>query len=176
MALYTKDSIERVRDAVDMVELVGARSDLRRQGARWTGLCPFHDERTPSFSVNAEHKLYHCFGCGASGDAIRFVEATEALDFRGAVELLADRYGVELKREREDPREEERRRRRDRLLQLVERATAFYGRFLWESDEAVPARGDPAGRGLGAGARRAGRGGHAPGAWARACAAPAAHA
>src|SRR2546425_832158 len=102
MALYTKDSIERVRDAVDMVELVGARSDLRRQGARWTGLCPFHDERTPSFSVNAEHKLYHCFGCGESGDAIRFVEATEGLDFRGAVELLADRYGVELKREREE--------------------------------------------------------------------------
>src|SRR5205814_5971159 len=85
MSLYTKDSIDRVKDAVDMVQLVGARSDLRRVGARWIGLCPFHDERTPSFSVNAEHKLYHCFGCGESGDAIRFVEATEALDFREAV-------------------------------------------------------------------------------------------
>src|SRR3989442_7300272 len=121
MALYTKDSIERGKDAVDMVELVGARSDLRRQGARWTGLCPFHDERTPSFSVNAEHKLYHCFGCGESGDAIRFVEATEALDFREAVELLADRYGVELNREEEDPQAEGRRRRRERLLWLAER-------------------------------------------------------
>ena len=167
MALYTKDSIERVKDAVDMVELVGARSDLRRQGARWTGLCPFHDERTPSFSVNAEHKLYHCFGCGESGDAIRFVEATEGLDFRGAVALLADRDGVELKREREDPQEEERRRRRERLLQLVERATAFYARFLWDSDEAAAAREYLAGRGLGEEVLREFRIGYAPSAWDR---------
>src|SRR5438067_10771077 len=137
MSLYTKDSIDRVKDAVDMVQLVGARSDLRRVGARWIGLCPFHDERTPSFSVNAEHKLYHCFGCGESGDAIRFVEATEALDFREAVELLADRYGVELKREEEDPQAEGRRRRRERVLALVERAAACYERYLWGSAEAA---------------------------------------
>src|ERR1700716_400560 len=104
-----------------MVELVGARSDLRRVGSRWTGLCPFHDERTPSFSVDAEKKLYHCFGCGEAGDAIGFVEATEALDFPRAVELLADRYGGERRREEEDPQAEARRRRRERLLQLVER-------------------------------------------------------
>src|SRR5919205_3596160 len=133
MSLYTKDSIERVRDAVDMVELVGTRVDLRRVGARFTGLCPFHDERTPSFSVNAEHKLYHCFGCGESGDAIRFVQATEALDFREAVELLAERYGVELRREEEDPKAEQRRRRQQRLLELVERAARYYERYLWES-------------------------------------------
>ncbi|TMK60884.1 MAG: DNA primase, partial [Actinobacteria bacterium] len=84
------------------VQLVGARSDLRRSGSRWMGLCPFHDEHTPSFSVDADQKLYHCFGCGAAGDAIRFVEATEGLDFPGAVEMLADRYGVELQREDED--------------------------------------------------------------------------
>src|SRR6266480_5850287 len=90
MGLYTRDSIERVKEAVDMVELVGARTDLRRVGSRHTGLCPFHDERTPSFSVNAEHKLYHCFGCGASGDAIRFVQDTEGLDFKQAVELLGE--------------------------------------------------------------------------------------
>ena len=89
MALYTTDSIERVKQAVDMVELVGARTDLRRVGSRFQGLCPFHDERTPSFSVNAEHGLYHCFGCGASGDAIRFVQETEGLDFKAAVEPLA---------------------------------------------------------------------------------------
>src|SRR5436190_9765786 len=118
MALYTKDSIDRVKDAVDMVELVGARSDLRRVGSRWTGLCPFHDERTPSFSVNAENKLYHCFGCQESGDAIDFVEATEGLDFREAVEMLAERYGVELKREQEDPEAEARRKRTKRLLEL----------------------------------------------------------
>src|SRR3712207_6113194 len=110
MSLYTKDSIERVREAVDMVELVGARSDLRRVGARWTGLCPFHDERTPSFSVDGEKGFYHCFGCSASGDAFRFVQETEGLSFKEAVEQLADRYNVELKREQEDPEAEARRR------------------------------------------------------------------
>ena len=149
MSLYTKESIDRAKEAVDMAELVGARTDLRRVGTRLTGLCPFHEERTPSFSVNVEHGLYHCFGCDASGDAIRFVQETEALDFREAVELLADRYGVELQREQEDPRAEERRRRRERLLELVERATSFYERFLWDAAEAAPAREYLAERGLG---------------------------
>src|SRR5919204_6278298 len=136
MPLYSTDSISRLKDAVDMLELVGARTDLRRVGTRYTGLCPFHDERTPSFSVNAEHKLYHCFGCGESGDAIRFVQQTEGLDFRQAVELLGERYGVELKAEREDPRAEEARRRRERLRALVDRTATYYARYLWDSREA----------------------------------------
>jgi DNA primase len=165
MGLYTRDSIERVKEAVDMVELVGARADLRRVGSRHTGLCPFHDERTPSFSVNAEHKLYHCFGCGASGDAIGFVQATEALDFKEAVELIAERYGVELKREQEDPRAEERRRWRERLLKLVDRTAAYYARYLWESGEAAKAREYLAARGLGGEVLREFRVGYAPSAW-----------
>jgi DNA primase len=165
---YTKDSIERVKDAVDMVELVGARSDLRRAGAgRWMGLCPFHDERTPSFSVNADNKLYHCFGCQESGDAIDFVVATEGLDFREAVEMLAERYNVEVKQEREDPQAEERRRRRERLLSLVERATAYYERVLWEAAEAAKAREYLAGRGLGDEVLRQFRVGYSPSAWDR---------
>jgi DNA primase len=165
VGLYTQESIERVKDAVDMVELVGARSDLRRVGTRWTGLCPFHDERTPSFSVNAENKLYHCFGCGESGDAIKFVEATEGLDFKETIELLAERYGVELKREQEDPQAEERRRRRERLLSLVERTTAYYENVLWQSPEAEKAREYLAGRGLGEDVLRTFRVGYAPSAW-----------
>src|SRR2546425_614146 len=94
MALYTKDSIDRVKDAVDMVELVGARTDLRRVGSRHVGLCPFHDERTPSFSVNTEHKLYHCFGCGASGDAIRVGYAPSAWD-RVVTAAQTDGFRVE---------------------------------------------------------------------------------
>jgi DNA primase len=164
---YTKDSIERVKDAVDMVELVGARTELRRAGGRMVGLCPFHDERTPSFSVNVEQKLYHCFGCGEGGDAIGFVQQTEALDFPGAIEFLATRYGVELKREEEDPQAEERRRRRERLLKLLERTTMFYERFLWEADEAEPARRYLADRGLGEQVLRDFRIGYAPKAWDR---------
>src|SRR4051794_16507280 len=165
MGLYTKDSIERVREAVDMVELVGARTDLRRAGRNWTGLCPFHDERTPSFSVDAEKKLYHCFGCGESGDAIDFVKATEAFDFRESVEHLADRYGVELKLEQEDPLAEQRRRRRERLLKLVERAAGYYERVLWASPEAAKARDYLAARGLGEEVLRSYRVGYSPSAW-----------
>src|SRR5438105_4417168 len=83
----------------DIVEVISAHTDLRRSGTRYTGLCPFHDERSPSFSVDPTEKLYHCFGCGVGGDVIKFVEEKEGLAFPDAVEALADRYGVELERE-----------------------------------------------------------------------------
>jgi DNA primase len=165
MARYTQDSIERLREAVDMVDLVGSRTDLRRVGSRWVGLCPFHEERTPSFSVNAEQGLYHCFGCGEGGDAISFVKETEQLDFSEAVELLGERYNVELKREREDPAEEQRRRRRERLLTLLERTTDFYEKHLWESDGAAAARDYLSGRGLSEEVLRTYRVGWAPQGW-----------
>src|SRR4051812_3506948 len=165
MGLYTKDSIDRVKEAVDMVELVGARTDLRRVGSRWTGLCPFHDERTPSFSVDGERGFYHCFGCSASGDAIGFVQEIESLTFAEALESLADRYGVELKREEEDPRAEEERRHRERLLKLIERTAAYYERVLWESPEAAHAREYLAGRGLEEEVLRTFRVGYSPSAW-----------
>src|SRR5437588_12309216 len=141
MTRYTSDSRERVRDAVDMVALVSARTELRRAGANsYFGLCPFHDERTPSFHVSPDDRLYHCFGCQASGDAFNFVMETEGLDFTGALEALADRFGVELQTEAEDPRAVSRRQRRERLHTLLGRAATYYARYLWESSEAVPAR------------------------------------
>ena len=168
MALYTNDSRDRVRDAVDFVELVSARTDLRRAGpARFEGLCPFHDERTPSFGIDPVQKVYHCFGCQASGDLFTFVQETEGVDFKSALELLADRYGVELEREQEDPQEAERRRRRERLLELLTRTAAYYERCLWESSEARPARDYLAGRGLEEEVLREFRVGYAPSAWHR---------
>ncbi len=152
MALYTSDSKDRVRDAVDFVELVGARTELRRAGpARYEGLCPFHDERSPSFGIDPTQKVYYCFGCQASGDVFTFVQETEGVDFKGALELLAERYGVELQREEEDPREAEKRKRRERLLELLNRTTAYYERYLWESEEAAKARDVPGGAGTGGG-------------------------
>ncbi|MEA2128826.1 MAG: primase, partial [Solirubrobacteraceae bacterium] len=137
MALYTNDSKERVRDAVDMIDLVSSRTELKRAGANhYTGLCPFHDERTPSFGINPAEKVYHCFGCGAGGDAFRFVMETEGVDFKAALELLADRYKVALELEDEDPRAAERRQREARLLELLERTATYYVRQLWESREA----------------------------------------
>ena len=106
MARYTPESRERVRDAVDFAEIVGARTELKRAGVRrLQGLCPFHDERTPSFGIDPVEKLYHCFGCGAGGDVFKFVMETEGLDFGEALESLAERYRVPLERETEDPRD-----------------------------------------------------------------------
>ena len=167
MALFTKDTIERVRDAVDMVQLVSEKTDLRRVGTRWTGLCPFHDERTPSFSVNAEEKLYYCFGCGEGGDAFKFVQQTEALEFQEAVELLAERSGVRVEREEDDPRAEQRRRRRERLHSLLDRAAGFYAAYLRDSSEATPARKYLASRGLSEEVLREFRVGYSPSAWDR---------
>ena len=148
MARFSQESIERVKDAADIVEIVSAYTELRRSGQRFQGLCPFHDERTPSFSVNAGEKVYHCFGCGVGGDVITFVEEKEGLPFSEAVEALADRYGVEVEREQEDPRAEEARKRRARLVELLDRTAAFYATYLWESDEAAKSREYLLGRGL----------------------------
>jgi DNA primase len=167
VALFTKDSIDRVREAVDMVGLVGTKTDLRRVGTRWVGLCPFHDERTPSFSVDPERKLYHCFGCQKGGDAIGFLQEVEGLDFPESVEALAERYNVRLEREDDDPEAEKRRQQRDRLLTLLDRTTKFYAAFLETSAEAAKAREYLAGRGLSGEVLKAFRVGYSPSAWDR---------
>ncbi|MEO8687080.1 MAG: DNA primase [Solirubrobacteraceae bacterium] len=166
MPRYTSDSRERVRDAIDFVELVNARTELRKSGQRrYTGLCPFHDERTPSFGIDPVEKLYHCFGCGEGGDVFKFVMETEGLDFGSALESLADRAGVELEAEAEDPKAAKRRDRESRLLALLERTAAYYVRVLWESKEAADAREYLLGRGLSEGALRQFRVGYSPSAW-----------
>jgi DNA primase len=168
VARYTDDSQERVRDAVDMLDLVGTRVELRRAGAtRYEGLCPFNDERTPSFGINPAEKLFHCFGCGEGGDAFRFVQLTQGVEFTGALEFLAARYGVQLEVVGEDPAAAERRRARDRLLELLERTAAWYVRALWEAKEADPARAYLASRGLEEGLLREFRVGYAASAWDR---------
>ena len=149
MTRYTADSKDRVRDAVDMLALVSPRSELRRAGVNsYFGLCPFHDERTGSFHVLPDDKKYHCFGCQASGDAFSFVMETEGLNFVGALEMLADRFGVKLETEDEDPAAAARRQRRERLYELLGRATTYYARYLWEGKEAAGARAYLIGRGL----------------------------
>ncbi len=166
MARYTDQSRERVRDAIDFVELVGSRTELRKSGQRrYTGLCPFHEERTPSFGIDPVEKLYHCFGCGEGGDVFKFVMETESLDFGSALESLADRAGIELEREAEDPQASARRDRQGRLLALLERTAAYYVRVLWESGEAADAREYLLGRGLTEGALREFRVGYSPSAW-----------
>jgi DNA primase len=165
---YTADSRDRVRDAVDMVALVSSKLELRRAGANsYFGHCPFHDERTPSFHVSPDEKLYHCFGCSESGDPFDFVMQTEGLDFKGALESLADRFGVTLQTEEEDPAAAAARARRERLYTLLGRAATFYARYLWDAHEAARVRDYLAGRGLSEATLRAFRIGYAPAAWDR---------
>ena len=145
---YTPESKDRVRDAVDFHGLVAERTDLRRMGSQWIGLCPFHDERSPSFSVDPVKKVFFCFGCGEKGDVFDFVQKTQGLDFVQALEFLADRTHVELERAQDDPEAERREARKQRLLSLLNRAAQFYAAYLWQSDEAARAREYLADRGL----------------------------
>jgi DNA primase len=149
MARIKDASVEEVRAAADMVAVVSARTQLRKAGARYLGRCPFHEERTPSFSVNATDKLYYCFGCGAKGDLITFVRETEQLNFAGAIEWLADRFNVQIEYDETNPQHDARRRRRERLLELLQAAASFYERYLWDSQAGSLARDYLAGRGLG---------------------------
>jgi DNA primase len=163
MALIRQTSIDAVREAVDIVELVQARTPLRRVGSRWVGRCPFHEERTPSFSVSADKKTYYCFGCQRGGDVFRFVQETEGLEFAQAVEALADRYRVTLEYEEGGGRGESDRRRRERLLSLLEDSARFYERTLWEGRAGDTVRAYLAERGLGEDICRAFRLGLSPG-------------
>jgi DNA primase len=163
MARIKETSVRETVEAADMVEVVQARTQLRRSGARWTGLCPFHDEKTPSFSVNPADKFFYCFGCGKGGDVITFVRETEQLDFVQAVEWLAERFRVALEYEETSPEQDAARGRRERLLALLEQATAFYERYLWESPSGEAARAYLESRGLGEDVCRTYRLGLAPG-------------
>jgi len=149
VARLKDESVEAVKAAANIVELVEARTRLRKSGARYTALCPFHEEKTPSFSVSPDRGTYHCFGCGVGGDAISFVRETEGLDFVGAIEFLADRFRVPLEYEETSPRADQARRRRDRLHALLEQAAVYYERRLWDGEDGAAAREYLASRGLG---------------------------
>ena len=164
MARIKETSIEEVRRAADIVDVVSARTQLRKAGTRYSGRCPFHEERTPSFSVNPVDKLFYCFGCGKGGDLIAFVREAEQLDFVEAIEWLAERFRVTLEYEEASPQVEESRRRRERLYALLEQATAFYERHLWETGAGAPVRAYLEARGLGEAVCREFRLGLSPGA------------
>jgi DNA primase len=138
MAIVDED-VERVRQVSDLVDVVSKHVALRKVGRRWTGLCPFHAERTPSFSVNGEDGLYYCFGCQARGDVISFVRHVEQLDFVGAVEWLAARSSITLRYTTAGEGKE--RQRRKRLVEAMTLAVDWYHDRLLSAPDAAPARG-----------------------------------
>ncbi|HLY81654.1 MAG TPA: DNA primase [Acidimicrobiales bacterium] len=133
-----EEDVARVRAATDFVHLAGEHMALRRVGTRWSGLCPFHGEKTPSFSINAEQGLYYCFGCGAKGDVITFVRETEHLDFVEAVEKLAARAGIALRYD--DAAAGHEHQQRSRLHDALGAAIEWYHQRLLSAADAAPAR------------------------------------
>ncbi|MDW8060447.1 MAG: DNA primase [Thermomicrobium sp.] len=133
-----REDVERVREATDIVELIGSTLQLRKAGKNYKALCPFHQEKTPSFYVFPETQSFYCFGCGASGDALTFLMRTERLTFREALERLAERAGITLRTDRRvDHAEDE---RRQRLFELNRTAAAWFAHVLWSTSYGEPAR------------------------------------
>jgi DNA primase len=128
--VFGQPLLDEIRGRVDIVELVGQFVNLKRAGLSWKGLCPFHTERTPSFTVNPKRGIFHCFGCGAGGDAFGFLMRHDRVAFPEAVRALAERAGVELPTSREASREVE--GQLEALRRVMALAAEFYTRSLWE--------------------------------------------
>ncbi|MCE7883128.1 MAG: DNA primase [Actinobacteria bacterium ATB1] len=157
--------VEAVRSASDLVTIASERMSLKRAGRSFKGLCPFHDEKTPSFSVNPEAGRYYCFGCGAGGDVFEFVRELDGLTFVEAVEALARRAGITLTFADESPDERRRREERPRLASLMNDAVEWFHSQLRSGPEAAPARKLLAARGYGKDVASRFSLGYAPGGW-----------
>src|SRR5665213_3924133 len=138
MARFGQDKIEEVRNRADIVEIIGAQVRLKRAGRNFVGLCPFHNEKTPSFSVNAERGFFHCFGCGAGGTVFDFVMRVEGLTFLETLQSLARRYSIVLPEQSSPggppPGE------RDTLALVNQTAAEFFAHVLWKTEEGAIAR------------------------------------
>lgn len=157
------EDVARVRAATDFVQVASEHLALKRVGQRWVGLCPFHAEKSASFSINADEGLYYCFGCQAKGDVITFVREVDHLGFVEAVERLAGRAGIELRYD--EAREGQDRQRRSRLTEALERAVEWYHQRLLTGADAAPARAYLRSRGYDGDVVRAFRIGWAPADW-----------
>jgi DNA primase len=143
--LIAQETLDRVRRGANVIEVVGESVKLTKRGRSFVGLCPFHKEKTPSFHVNPERGFYHCFGCHASGDAIKFLQETEGLDFIEAVRRLAERMGidiVETANDAERKQHAEVRRRQHELYEVNAAAATFFERMLREHPLSDLARGE----------------------------------
>jgi DNA primase len=156
-------SIDQVLERADLVELASAYTQFKRSGgANYMARCPFHDERSPSFSVNNDKGLYHCFGCGVGGNVITFVREKQGLDFVEAIEMLADRFRVDLEYEGGGDGGRGSYQSRKRVFELLDTTTAFYEWALWNAASADHAREYLRGRGVSDETARAFRLGFAP--------------
>jgi DNA primase len=139
-----RSDIDRVREATDLVDLISEVTTVKRSGRSFMAVCPFHEEKTPSMSVDRARGLYHCFGCSKGGDIFTFVSETQGLEFGDALELLARKAGITLT---QDPAEARNRGRRGVAVEAIRRAIEVYNQRLRSAAEAGPARSYLRGRG-----------------------------
>jgi DNA primase len=165
MPRITEDTIRRVAEATDIVELIGSYFPLKRAGSSWRALCPFHNEKTPSFHVSPSRQSYHCFGCGAGGTVFRFVMEYEHVEFVEAVRRLASRAGVPVIEEAGGGEDDRARDVRKRLLSIHAEAAAWFHQHLLKEPGAEAARAYLASRGLGEATVRQWQIGYAPDSW-----------
>lgn len=132
MALYREESLDLLRSKIDLIELISSNISLKRSGSSYKALCPFHEEKTPSFQVQAGDSHYHCFGCGAHGDAIAFLMNHLKMGFVEAVEMLADRFGVTLEKSEEEGKKGP---DKAKLKEALELAARFYHTLLLHTKE-----------------------------------------
>lgn len=167
MSRIPRDVVDTVRDRTDIVEVVSRHVKLARRGGNHVGLCPFHQEKSPSFNVNPTKGIFHCFGCNVGGDVFKFLMMIEGLTFAEAVKELAGPAGVTIEEREIDPAERRRMQQRSTLYDLLEAATVWYESVLWTSPEGEPGRRYLEARGITREHARAARMGFAPDAWSR---------
>ncbi|MBE0504079.1 MAG: DNA primase [Desulfuromonadales bacterium] len=132
--LIADETIERIRERVDIVELISSYLPLKRSGGNYQGLCPFHGEKTPSFNVNPARQIFHCFGCGVGGNSVSFVMKMEGLSFPDAVRRLGSRVGIVVEEEAPTAEQSQRREQMTRFLRVMETAATAYERVLLKEE------------------------------------------
>src|SRR5208283_6125077 len=164
MAGISPATLERIRAASDIVDVIGAYLPLKKAGANFTALCPFHKEKTPSFNVNPHRQIFHCFGCHKGGDVFTFVKEYENIGFVDAVRRLAERAKIPLEFDSR-PGEQQSRHLKDQLLQIHDQLATRWQNCLASEAAGQPARDYLAGRGVGEEAMKVFRLGAAPELW-----------
>nr|WP_320048941.1 DNA primase [uncultured Desulfuromonas sp.] len=169
MGRIPEELISQVRERVDIVDVISSYVQLKHSGDNHLGLCPFHNEKTPSFNVNSSRQIFHCFGCGVGGNVFSFLMRMEGLAFPQAVKRLADQVGVDIPDDEPSPEEVRRRLEREDLADVYEEATRFYHELLLADPRGAQARGYIRRRGFDSDAVRRFRLGFAPDSWDALC-------
>ena len=136
MARYSEEVIEEVRQANDIVDVISQYMHLKRSGRNYFGLCPFHNEKSPSFSVSPDKQIFHCFGCGKGGNVYTFVSAIEGISFFEAIQLLAERANIQLPT-LENNRDAQKEILKDKVYKVNEFATEYYHQNLYNPQSKI---------------------------------------